>query len=255
MLSAEEGSLGLRVEPEVHQEALVGIIVEAHGPVVYTRVLAIDSECCIMVSTDPMSDPTRSKVEVTPTHIKWYETTRFLDEQVGVPYSRPGSAPVVSNGRRGVLSILGDSCESWKINWSNADGYSFGLIGRADIDQPTNIHLPVLTLSGSWPPGAPFDLSRRLKNRVSQLIRFAREKELLVPNGTLFLLSGYGVQEALIRNTPWSFVLGYSSVEPTPVGNYTQITLNPPDLGLPSIQAIRSPDPVRVSRYTRPWVI
>jgi len=183
----------------------------------------------------------------------------FFDERKGVPYSRSRPDPVVVIRNGGIFSILEDTYENWKINWNGEVqfGYTFDLMGSAGLNSPLSIQVPILDLSATWlPNGVTFDLSRRFNNRVNQLIRFVQMRDLLVPNGTLFIMTRAGIQEALDNNEPRSFVLGYSGVEPTPVGTYTPLTLNPPELWLPSIlKAVRPPDPVRVSRYARPWVI
>jgi hypothetical protein len=194
-----------------------------------------------------------------PVYVKWYETKILLDEKKGVPYlrSRPDPAIFIRNG--GVFSVLEDSCESWKVNWNREAnfGYTFEPNGRENLNSQLSIQVPILSISDTWlPNGATFDLSRRLNNRVNQLIRFVQVKELLVPYGTLFILTRPGIQEALDHNESRSFVIGYSGAEPTPVGKCTPLTSNPPEMWLPNIlKAVRVPDPVRVSRYARPWVI
>ena len=200
--------------------------------------------------------------EPIPIHVKWYETTMFFDETKGVSYSRSSLDPVILIRNGGIFSLLGDTCESWKINWNreNKDtkyGYSFELTARVSLQSPLNVQVPVLNISDTWVQhGVTFDLSRRLKNRVNQLLRFVQMRDLLVPNGTLFLMTRTGIHEALEYNEPRSFVIGYSGVEPTPVGNYTPLTLSPPEMWLPNfLKPIRPSTPVRVSRYARPWVI
>jgi hypothetical protein len=197
-----------------------------------------------------------------PIHIKWYETPENLDGLKALKCSRTDSSvPVVSTGMGGVLVNFERRLEKWHIEWNNVDGkitYHFNLSDTMGLTDPLNLMLPVVKFTDRWSRarGMNFDLSRLINNRVGQLLRFLGDKWLLVPNGTLFIVTRAGIKTSLADNRSWSLIIGYSAVEPEPKFQCKPMYSDTPELRIPkSFEVVQAPDPPRLSRYERPWVI
>ena len=210
----------------------------------------------------PETESTSSKPETVPTYIKWYETSDTL-ESAGVLCSRSSPTPVISIGQGWVLATWDLKWDYWKIKWEKTENTfkpHFQLESQADLRTPLLLHLPALDFEGQsqWlaNQGKPFSFTRALNQRVDQLLLFSKEKLVSGPGGTLFIITRPGIQEAVERNQAWRLILGYSMVEPEFKIPVQPMTSQPLDLWLPKWVSVSKPsDPIRVSRYTRPWVI
>lgn len=198
----------------------------------------------------------------TPINIKWYETQANLDGVNVLRYSRPDiSVPVVSVRMGGLVVDFEHMCEKWHTRWDKIEGrftFHFELSDTAEIADPLNLTVPIVKFTDRWfkSRGMEFDLSRRIDNRIFQLTKFLGDKGILVPNGTLFIVTRAGIIEALANNWSWSLIIGYSAVEPQPQFQCNRMYLNTPTLRLPkNLEVVKPPEPPRVSRYERPWVI
>jgi hypothetical protein len=163
-------------------------------------------------------------------HIKWYETPLQLDDYHTMHYSRLGDT-VTTSGVGGIFAMWSDCCQSWRVKWEKVNErfeYHFEVRGDYPLSDPLKIQIPVLKASDKWFKAHrhEFNLTRTLSNRVNQLFRFLLEKNLIVPEGTLFIVTRAGIQEALNENRSWSLVMGYSAVEPTPEFSCTPFYLS-----------------------------
>lgn len=198
------------------------------------------------------------------THLKWYETSENLDGLRVVPYSRAAASDtVVSVGVGGLLVNWEDTCEKWHTKWDKTENgrfeFHFERQDHVTLSEPLKLTLPVLKITDRWfkANGRVFDPMRTMGNRVNQLTRFLGDKGILIPGGTLFIVTRPGVKASLADSKSYSLVLGYSTVEPEPEFHCTPMHYSDiPDLWVPkSLGVISEPRPPRVSRYERPWVI
>lgn len=197
-----------------------------------------------------------------PIHIKWYETRENLEGLQFVHYSRPTTeVSVLAMGRGGLFVTMRDKCEHWKITWKRTEvgryKYDFEHRGDLGLSDPLKLLLPVLRFSDKWfgSHGQEFNLDRLINNRANQLLRFAMENGIVVPGGTVFVVTREGIKESLVSNSSWSLVMGYSVIEPTPGFQFTPMYSNIPVLRLPKSLTALKEEVRRVSRYERPWVI
>jgi hypothetical protein len=190
-----------------------------------------------------------------PIKVKWYETTE-LTGKTHVPYSRKFelNAPVALICDTGIMSILGDTCGSWTATWEdNYRKLGFNQDKLTTLEDTSKFMAPIWkTTNNKFLVNGNLNLERWVNTWITHLLTFAKQRNSLVPDGTLFIVTGPGIKDKVIGFNPEDLVIGYSPAEPTPEFSVTQIE---PPVALSLIHGVKVAETPKVSRYKRAWVI